>query len=88
MTGDVEVQDSAAPVLNDEKAIKEFEGQCGHGEEINGNDCLAMITEEGKPALAGIAVASQPSQISGNSPLADLEPKLQQFAMDLRRAPA
>src|SRR5262245_48351226 len=52
MTGDVEMQDSAAPVFDNEEAVQEFEGQCGHGKEIDGDDCLAMIGEESKPALA------------------------------------
>ena len=46
MAGDIEMQDSAAPVFNHEEAIEQLEGQCGHGEEVNGDDCLAMIGEE------------------------------------------
>src|SRR4051794_16080467 len=61
MADDIEMQDSAAPVFNHKEAIEQLEGQCGHGEEVNGDDCLAMIGEEGKPAFAGITAESEPS---------------------------
>jgi hypothetical protein len=57
--GDIEVQDSAPPVFNHEKAIQEFESHCRNGKEIHGSNCLTMIGEKRKPALAWIAAAPQ-----------------------------
>ena len=53
MRGDVEVQDPAAPVLDDEKTVEQPECQCRHGEEVEGDDHLAVILEKRKPPLAG-----------------------------------
>ena len=72
----VEVQDPAPAVFNHEEAIQELEGECGHGEEVDGHDCLVMIRKEGEPAFAWIAAASDASQIPGYSALGDLEAKL------------
>jgi hypothetical protein len=57
--GDIEVQDSAPAVFNHEKAIQEFESHCWNGKEIHGGNCLTMIGEKRKPALAWIAAAPQ-----------------------------
>ena len=59
--GDIEVQDSAPVVFNDEEAIQEFESHGGNGKEIYGGDCLSMIRQKGKPALAWIAAPLQSS---------------------------
>jgi len=51
--GDVEVQISAAPMLDHKETIEELEGQRGHGKEIKGDDHFAMIGEEQSQRLAG-----------------------------------
>jgi hypothetical protein len=43
VTGYVEVQNPASPVLDHEKAVKQLECHCRHGEEVEGGDHLAMI---------------------------------------------
>ena len=45
----VEVQDLAASVRDDEKAVEQLEGHRRHGEEVERNDPLAVIGEEGQP---------------------------------------
>jgi hypothetical protein len=57
----------------------------GHGKEIHGGNRLAMVGEEGLPALASITASSEPLPISGYRAF---EAKLLQFAMNLRCAPA
>ena len=61
MTSDVEVQDSAAPMLDHKETIEELEGQCGHGKKIKGDDHFAMIGEEGEPTFGWIAAAPHAS---------------------------
>ena len=48
VTGDVEMQDLPSPMLDDEEALQQLERHRGHGEEVEGNDHLAMILEEGQ----------------------------------------
>jgi len=88
MASDVEVQNSATPVLDHKQAIQELEGQRGHSEEIEADDCLAMIGEEREPAFGGITPARlQAAEISGDSAFGDLEAQLQYFPMDPGRSP-
>ena len=51
VTGDVEMQDLPSPMLDDEEAVQQLERHRGHGEEVEGNDHLAMILEEGQRAF-------------------------------------
>src|ERR1700730_16855946 len=74
MTSDVEVQDSAALMLDHEEAIEEAEGQRGHGKEVECDDHLAMIGEEGEPAFGWIeAPRPHASEVSGYRAFGDLE---------------
>src|SRR5450759_5488678 len=84
MPSDVEMQNPAPAMLDYEEAIQELESQRGHGEEVEGDDDLTMVSEEGEPPFGRIAASSQASQISTDSALGDLEAELQQFTMDLR----
>ena len=79
MTSDVEMQYPAPAMLDDEEAIEEPECQSGHGKEVEGDDHLAMVSEEGEPVFGWIAASPQASQISGDGALGDLEAELQKF---------
>ena len=88
MTSDVEVQDSATLMLDHEEAIEEAEGQRGHGQEVEGDDPLAMIGQEGEPAFGWIdAARPHASEVSGDRAFGDLEAELQKLSMDLGCAP-
>jgi hypothetical protein len=64
MKRDVVVEDFAPPMLDNEEAIQEPEGQRRHGEEVKGDDRFSMVSEEREPALGRIASARpQPSKI-------------------------
>ena len=88
MTGNVEVQDPAPAMLDDEEGVPQLEGQRGHGEEVEGHDPFPMVSQESQPALGRIAAAPQASQISGDRALGDLEAKLQKFPVDPRCIPS
>jgi len=62
----VEVQNTAAAVLNYKQAIEHAKSQCGNSKEIKPRDHLAMVVQEGRPALrfALIVVTLQATQIS------------------------
>ena len=87
MSSNVEVQDPAAPVLDDKEAVQQLERQRRHGEEVEGDDDLAVILEKRQPPFTWVATASNASQIPGDSPLRDNEAELQQLAVDLRGSP-
>ena len=87
VAGHVEVQDPAASVLDDEEAVQQLEGHRRHGEEVEGDDHLAMILEKRKPAFARVAAAPNPSQIAGHGPFRDDEAELLQFSVDLGGSP-
>ena len=80
--GDIEMKDTPPAVVNDEKAVQGAERQSRHGKEVKGYNRLAMISQERKPALAGITAPSQPSQISCHRAFRNLETELQEFTVD------
>src|ERR1700730_3285922 len=47
----VEVHNTAAAMLNYKQAIEHAESQCGNSKEIKRRDHLAMVVQEGRPAL-------------------------------------
>ena len=55
MPRNVEVQDPAAPVLDDEETVKHSERRSWHGEEVEGDDRLAVVVKKRKPLLAWVA---------------------------------
>jgi len=61
--------------------------EAAHGEEIEGNDRLAVVVKKCQPFLARIPSALNPPQVAGDGPLGEQEAELLQFAVDLRRAP-
>jgi hypothetical protein len=68
VSGHVEVQDVATCVRDDEEAVEQPEGHRRHGEEIEHNDHLPVIGEEGRPPLTRIATAPISSQTSSDTP--------------------
>jgi hypothetical protein len=44
MRGGVKVKNAAPMVLDDEEAVQHTETQCGHGEEVEGGDHLAVVS--------------------------------------------
>ena len=73
------MQNPAAAMLDYEEAVQELEGQGGHGKEVEGNDHLTMVSEEGEPMFGSIAASPQALQISGDSAFGDLDAELQKF---------
>ena len=47
ISSNVEMENSAAPMLDDKEAVQQLERQRRHGEEIEGNDDLPVILEKG-----------------------------------------
>src|SRR5664280_288316 len=87
MASDVEVQDAAAIMADDEEAVQNPKGESGDGEEIHGRDSFPMIAQKGQPALGGLRVLGRSFHPAGNGSFRYLEAEHQEFAMDARRTP-
>ena len=66
MRGHIKVQDSAAPVLDDEQTVHQAKGGRWHGEEVEGDNRLAMILEERQPIPFGIAASPKSAEITSD----------------------
>jgi hypothetical protein len=57
MLRDVEMQDPAALVLDDKETVQKSERRRRHGEEVKGNDRLAVVVQKCQPFLSRVAPA-------------------------------
>src|SRR5215472_17863658 len=87
MPGNVEVENPAAFVLDDEQTVQHSKSHGRHGEEVEGDDGLAVVAEKRQPFLGRISPAREAPQITRDGPFGEHEAELLQLAMDLRRAP-
>ena len=55
---DIEMDDLAPTVFDDEETIQDSEGEGRHGEEVHGHDHIAVIAKESCPQLAGLVTRS------------------------------
>jgi hypothetical protein len=85
MLSHVEVQDSSPVVSEYQEDEEDVEGDCGHREEVDGNEILDVIVQECPPGLARrLAVTGH---VLGYRGLREINAKLEQFAMNPRSAP-
>ena len=87
MLGDIEVDDAAAVVADDEETVEHVEGERRHGEEAHRSDSLAVIAQKGQPTLAGLRMSGRSPHPAGDGGLRHVETEHQKFAVDARRAP-
>src|SRR5437868_11185526 len=86
VTSNVEMQNSASSMLDNQKAIEHLEGNHWHGEEVKCHNHLAVILEKGKPALARVTAPLYPAQVTSHASFRDHEATFKS-PMDLRRSP-
>ena len=84
---DVEMEDPASTLLDDEETIQDMEGEGRYGEKVHGRDDLAMIAKESRPELAGVIGRSQAPEIPRNGAFGDLEAEFQKLTVNSRSAP-
>src|SRR5450759_332222 len=85
------VREDQAPAFerhNDED-IKNLESDRGHGEQVDGDDALGLIAQEGAPVLrtGPSRVGSDPFEVSRDRPFAYVEAELKKLAVDSGRTP-
>jgi len=84
---DIEMDDLAPTVFDDEETIQDSEGEGRHGEEVHGHDHIAVIAKESCPQLAGLVTRSQAPEIARNSAFGDIEAEFQKLTVNSRSAP-
>src|ERR1700731_846785 len=82
---DVDPDEFSAMNPHNHEAVKEFEANGRDHEQIHGGNVRRVVMQEGPPPLAGWP--SPLDHVLGDTRLRDLEPELEQFAVDAWRAP-
>jgi hypothetical protein len=85
MRGDVEVQDSAPMVSEDDQDKGHPQLSGGNGEEVDRDQVPDMVREERAPGLRGKCRALRDQ--AGDCTLGYFNPELQEFSMDAGGAP-
>src|SRR5450631_1684667 len=86
VVGDVEMQDAAAIVGQDDKDVEDAKGRGRDGEEVDRGECTDVIRKEGAPGL-GRRLAWPVWHQTRDLAFGDLDAELEQLAVDTRRAP-
>ena len=86
MGGHVEV-DNPTPVMGQyQKYVKDLETKGGHSKEVNGDQLLEVILQEGAPSLRGRLAAAH--HVFAHAGLTDVDAEFEQFTVDARRTPS
>jgi hypothetical protein len=82
---DVDPDEVSAIEPDNDEGIEQVETDSWNNEQVHGGDVRRVVTQEGPPSLAG----RRPSfdHVLGDAGLRDLNPELEQFAVDAWRAP-
>src|SRR6202158_3574973 len=85
MRSNSEPQQLPPALPNKQQAIEQPERDCGHHEQVHCGNPISMVTKERPPSLRGRN--PPPHHIFGDAGLADIDAKLEKFAMDPRCSP-
>src|SRR3984893_13204086 len=78
--------DNATPVMGQhQKHVKDLETDRGHSEEVDGDQLLGVILQEGAPGLRRRLAAAH--HVFAHAALTDVDAEFEQFAMDAGRTP-
>jgi hypothetical protein len=85
MFGDIEMQDAATVVAKHDQDEEHPQASSGNGEEVERDEIADMVGEERSPGLRRLyaALLEQPR----DGALGNVDPQLEKFAVDSRRAP-
>ena len=87
MFRDIEMEDFASTVFDDEEAIQNPESERGHGEEVHRCDDLAVIAKESSPKHACLPTRRQAPDITRDRTFRDVEAEFHKFSMNPGGAP-
>ena len=81
----LEPQQLPPVVAQNQKCKQAIKSQCRNNAQIDGRDCLSVVSKKRLPGLRGRCPT--PPHVYGDCRLGNLEPEHQQLAMDSGRAP-
>jgi hypothetical protein len=87
MASDIEVEDAPPVMADDEEAVQNPERDRRDCEEVHRCDRLAVIPQEGQPALHRFRISGCTLHPPGDGSLRDLEDQHEEFAVDARSTP-
>src|ERR1700758_773536 len=85
MCCDVDPDELSAAEPDDDESIEQVETDGRDNEQVHGSNIRRVVMQEGPPSLAGRR--SPFDHVLGDARLRNLEPELEQFAVNARRAP-
>jgi hypothetical protein len=84
---DVEMENLASIVFDDEETIRDWEREDRHGEEIHGRDDLAVIAQESSPEFPCLLGRRQAPHAARNCAFRDVKAEFAKLTMNPRSAP-
>src|SRR5687768_3657022 len=75
-------------MLDDKEAVEQLERHGWHGEEVECDDHLTVILQEGQPAFPRIPAAADSPQVSSHGSFGDGETQFQEFSVNLGCTPS
>src|SRR5258706_12965668 len=85
MGSDVEMENSAPVMSQNQEDVEDLEPNCWHSEEIDRDQTGRVVLQKSAPSLR--RRSSQPHHVLRNAGLGNLDAELEQFAMDAWSAP-
>ena len=80
MSGHIEVDDTTSIMGQNQKHVKDLETKSGHGKEVDGDQLLGMILQEGAPGLRRRPTRAH--HVLAHAALTDFEAKFEQLTVD------
>jgi hypothetical protein len=84
---DVEMENLASIVFDDEETIQDSKSEGRYGEEVHGRDDFAVIAQESSPEFPCLLGRRQAPDVARNCAFRDLEAELEKFTMNPGSAP-
>ena len=88
MAGDVEVEDTPSPVVEDEPDVEEREAHGRDDEEVHSRDHVPVIPQESHPPLMRVPAGIDLRQVSGDRCQSEVNSEFRQLGLDLSSTPA
>lgn len=88
MAQDIEMQDPASSMLDDDQDVQEAEPDCRNREKVERDNGFSMILEECQPKPAGITPAMHSAQVAGDRSFRDAKTQLEEFGVDPECSPS
>jgi hypothetical protein len=85
---DIEMEDLASTMFDDEETIQNSEDEGRHGEEVHVRDNLVVIAKESRPELVGVVGRREAPEIPRDGAFRDIQAEFQKLTVNSQSAPA